>query len=361
MTISSNIDHLKVQITASISDVISVIQQSGSFACALLYKEGLFVNIITDGDVRRAILQGNRIEDKADILLKVKTNSSRPSPILANVDSAKKYIHSLFQEHALRQLVLVNNDGQPVKILDHLSNGNYLENINQKFIAVVMAGGFGTRLHPLTLDTPKPMLPINGRPLLEILIEKLTSQGAESIYITTHFLPEKIKNHFGDGASFGVPIRYIYEHTPLGTGGSLALIEKPSTNVLVINGDILTELDFQMFHAEHIRNQAGITVGTKQYSYQVPYGVLKEENGRISGIEEKPSYSFLVNSGIYFVSHEAFDHLPSKSEPFTMPEFVERLISVNKKVACFPIYESWLDIGRHDDYAAAMNMYQPKS
>jgi dTDP-glucose pyrophosphorylase len=358
MSTTSNIEILKVQITDSISKVISVIQQSGPFACALLYENGRFINIFTDGDVRRAILSGCRIEETAQVLNSVKSKTSRPKPIMANVDSSQEFIDGLFQKYALRQLILVNDQDEPVKVVDHLSHGHDIETINQKFVAIVMAGGFGTRLHPLTLDTPKPMLPINGQPLLEILVEKLIIQGAESIQITTHYLPEKIISHFGDGSQYGVPIQYIHEETPLGTGGSLALIEKPTSNVLVINGDILTELDFKMFHAEHIRNEAFITVGTKQYSYQVPYGVLKEENGQILGIEEKPNYSFLVNSGIYFISPKAFEFLPNQKGAFTMPDFVENLISVNKKVSCFPIFESWLDIGRHDDYLAAMNIYK---
>lgn len=357
MTRTANIENIKVDISNTVEEVVAVIQKSGSFACALMYKETKFENIITDGDVRRAILAGFKITDSASCLLEVKQKSLRTKAIVMDIDSSPEAISQVFDQYSLRQLVLVNKQGDPVQLIDHASIGSKLSNLDQKFIAVVMAGGFGTRMRPLTLDTPKPMLPINGRPLLDILIERLVSYGASQIYITTHYLPEKIRSHFGDGSSVGIPIKYIHEETPLGTGGALARIDSPDANVLVVNGDILTELDFGMFHAEHIRNKAAMTIGAKQYTFQVPFGVLDEKNGRVTAIEEKPNFGFLVNSGMYFVSKEAFNYLPADKEVFTMPEFAEKLISNNQYVNCFPIYESWLDVGRPDDYATASKIY----
>lgn len=357
MTISKNIDSIKIQRSSTIENLIRVIQESGPFACALVYDDNVFLNVITDGDIRRSLLAGHRISDSVNAVLLVKGNSARPTPIMASAHASRSEIDALFQQHSLRQLVLVDGDGCPVSVIDHLSCGRELSHINRPFVAVVMAGGFGTRLRPLTLDTPKPMLPINGRPLLDILIGKLVDFGAEKIYITTHYLAQKIVDHFGNGDRFGVPIQYIHEDAPLGTGGALGLIERPQLNTLVINGDILTELDFALFQAEHIRSNSVMTIAGTQYSFQVPFGVLTESNGRVTAIEEKPQFGFLVNSGIYFVSPLAFDYLPNPKGAFTMPELAECLIAHGKTISCFPIYERWLDIGRPDDYHSAKELY----
>lgn len=357
MTISMNIDSIKLQCSRTIGDVVSTIQESGPFACALIYDGDRFLNIITDGDIRRGILAGLGVENTVNAILLIKKQSNRPEPIVANVHSSSFEIDALFQRYALRQLVLVDDKGNPVSVVDHLSIGRELTHVNRQFVAVIMAGGFGTRLRPLTLDTPKPMLPINGRPLLDILVRKLVNHGAKQIYITTHYLPEKIVNHFGNGDLFGVPIRYIHEDTPLGTGGALSRIERHEDNTLIINGDILTELDFSLFQAAHIRSNSALSVAATQYSFQVPFGVLSERNGRVVAIEEKPTYSFMVNSGIYFISPLVFDDLPG-SDSYGMPDLVNRLIEHNMNIGCFPVFEQWLDIGRPGDYDLASKLYE---
>lgn len=357
MTLTENITPLKIQSSDTIENLIRTIQESGALGCALVYQDNLFLNIITDGDIRRCFLSGYQISDGIDKVLSVKEKSKRPNVITANVHASRAEIKALFLQHSLRQLVLVNNEGDPVSVIDHISLGHELLHVNKSFHAVVMAGGFGTRLRPLTLDTPKPMLPINGRPLLEILIAKLVDCGAKKIYITTHYLPEKIMDHFGDGHNFGVPICYIHEDIPLGTGGALGLVERPNENMLVINGDILTDLDFSLFHAEHIRSGSVMTIAGTHYSFQVPFGVLTESNGRVLGIEEKPKFGFMINSGIYFISRKAFDFLPHEKIAFTMPQLAERLIAQGETITCFPIFEQWLDIGRPEDYRLAVECF----
>lgn len=357
MTNFESTSHLKVSFTSTISDVVGRIQASGAVACALLYDDaGKFVNIITDGDVRRAFLAGHKLDDLAIEIHRIKAQSTRPAPITARIESSIEERKALFLEHSLRQLVLVGADGEPVDIVDHNSINHFPSYINRNFTAVVMAGGFGTRLRPFTNDTPKPMLQVNGRPMLEISIERLVEHGANRVFISTHYLPEKITEHFGNGEKFGVEIQYLHEEEPLGTGGALSLLPFHDENTLVFNGDILTNLDIRMFLAFHLRSKSAMTIAATQYSFQVPFGVISEQNSFVTHIEEKPSFSFLVNSGIYFLSKEVFEVLP-KTGKYNMTDVAHTLTQQSMPVSCFPIFEHWLDVGRPSDYDLAAKLF----
>ncbi|KMY86510.1 Mannose-1-phosphate guanylyltransferase / Phosphomannomutase [Candidatus Paraburkholderia calva] len=351
-----SVDCLSVTFDSRIADVIERIQASGPVACTLLFNQDTFVNIITDGDVRRAFLEGFKLDDLAVEIQNIKARSARPKPITAPAHSTRKELETLFNQHSLRQLVLTDVNGKPVSVIDHHAIDHAPAYIDRKFTAVVMAGGFGTRLRPLTADTPKPMLQVNGRPMLEISIEKLVSHGASRIFIATHYLPEKITDHFGNGERFGVEIQYVHEETPRGTGGALSLVPFRDENTLVFNGDILTNLDIGMFLAFHVRSQSAMTIAATQYSFQVPFGVVSEKNSQVTRIDEKPNFSFLVNSGIYFLSKRVFDTLPP-SGPYNMTDVAHNLIEVQQSVSCFPIFEHWLDVGRPSDYELASKLF----
>jgi dTDP-glucose pyrophosphorylase len=355
-----NIDSLRVTFDSKISDVIARIQQSGPVACALLFDQGTFVNIITDGDVRRAFLEGVKLDDFAVEIHKVKSHSARPAPITASIHSSREELENLFRKHSLRQIVLTDTGGEPVAVIDHQEVNYPPDYINQNFTALVMAGGFGTRLRPYTEDTPKPMLRVNDRPMLEISIEKLVSHGANRIIISTHYLPEKITEHFGNGERFGVDIQYVYEPTPLGTGGALSLVPFHDENTLVFNGDILTNLDIGMFLAFHLRSNSAMTIAATQYCFQVPFGVISETDSLVTHIEEKPNYSFLVNSGIYFLSKRVFETLPPSGR-YNMTDVASNLIKSSLPVSCFPIFEHWLDVGRPSDFELAKRMFPAKA
>lgn len=357
MTALDELAHLKVTLDSKISDVIACIQESGPVACALLYDEkGQFINIITDGDVRRAFLEGHKLDDPAIEIQKIKARSARPAPITAKVTANTEERESLFHKYSLRQLVLIDAKGMPVSIIDHHAVNHAPNYIDRHFTAVVMAGGFGTRLRPLTEDMPKPMLRVNGRPMLEISIEKLVSHGASRIFISTHYLPKKITEHFGNGEKFGVEIQYVHEKTPLGTGGALSLVPFHDENTLVFNGDILTNLDIGMFLAFHLRSNSAMTIAATQYSFQVPFGVISENDSLVTHIEEKPNFSFLVNSGIYFLSKRVFDMLPASGH-YNMTDVANSLIKSSLPVSCFPIFEHWLDVGRPSDYELASKIF----
>jgi NDP-sugar pyrophosphorylase family protein len=215
-----------------------------------------------------------------------------------------------------------------------------------------MAGGEGQRLRPLTENTPKPMLPIGGKPLMELIVAQLRDVGIRKINIATHYQAEKIIDHFGAGEGFGVDISYVREESPLGTGGALGLIDRPKESVLVINGDILTDIDFRTMHAFHIDNKAQMTVAVRQYEVQVPYGVIDCEGSRLTGLREKPKLSFFVNAGIYLLEPDVYNYIPV-NQRFNMTDLVDLLLAAGKTVVAFPVREYWLDIGQRADYERA--------
>jgi len=218
--------------------------------------------------------------------------------------------------------------------------------------AVVMAGGFGKRLRPLTDELPKPMLPVGGRPLMELIIEQLRDAGIQRMYVTTHYLPEKIKAHFGDGHAFGVEIEYIAEEKPLGTAGGISLIESPEVPLLVVNGDILTKVNFRAMLAYHRECNAALTLAVRKQGFDIPFGVVETEDGLVRRITEKPTYVYTVNAGIYLVSPQAHRMIPNDRRT-DMTDLIARLIDERQPVASFMIREYWLDIGHYDDYMRA--------
>ena len=218
--------------------------------------------------------------------------------------------------------------------------------------AIVMAGGEGLRLRPLTDHLPKPMLPVGGKPLIELIVDKLRNVGVRKINITTHYRPETIVDHFGDGSSFGVEIAYVNENTPLGTAGALGLFPHLQSSMLVMNGDILSDIDIEAFYQYHQDQHADMTVAVRRYDLEVPYGVVDCENTRVRGIREKPNLGFFVNAGIYLLEPSVQPFLPSARE-FQMTDVITALVANGRHVEAFPIREYWVDIGQQADYQQA--------
>ncbi|MCG9894057.1 MAG: NTP transferase domain-containing protein, partial [Fimbriimonadaceae bacterium] len=205
---------------------------------------------------------------------------------------------------------------------------------------------------PLTEETPKPMLPVGGKPMLEHIVENLSSSGIRNVAITTHYRAEKIVDHFQDGGRFGVDVSYVHESQPLGTAGALGLMDKPHAPLLVMNGDILTNLNFRALLEFHRTHHAEMTVCVRQYEVSVPYGVVEGTDELVERIVEKPTLRFFVNAGVYVLEPQVHAMIPPGVK-FDMPQLVEMLTSEGRRVANFPILEYWLDIGQHGDYAEA--------
>jgi NDP-sugar pyrophosphorylase family protein len=255
------------------------------------------------------------------------------------------------QERIVRQIPLLNEEQQ---VVDLVTLEDLLPSSILGVQAVVMAGGMGTRLRPLTEDLPKPMLPVGGKPLLERIINQLRDVGIRQLNITTHYKSEKITEYFGGGENFGVVLNYVNEDKPLGTGGALGLMPKPTEPLLVINGDILTHVNFKSLLTFHREQGAVMTLAVRRYEVQVPYGVVEIDGVSVTRLREKPQIGFFVNAGIYLLEPSVFEYIPSGKE-FNMTDLIQWLLDAGQNVVSFPVSEYWLDIGQHADYARAQD------
>lgn len=332
-----------IESSVSIKDALKVIDKE-ALRAALVVDNDKLIGMVTDGDVRRGILQG--IELSAPVSQIMNTN-----PISANASLSSNDLKVLMQSRKLLSLPLVDDEGKLVGLKTLYDTLMVEKRENPVFI---MAGGFGTRLKPLTNDCPKPMLKVGGKPMLETLINNFKSHGFYKFYISTHYLPEVIMNYFGDGSEFDIEITYVHEKEPLGTGGALSLLPDtlPKEPLIMINGDILTNVDFGKVLDFHIKQNSDATMCVRDYEIKVPFGVIEGEGHEITGMVEKPTYRYFVNAGIYIISSQIIKSLPN-NEYLDMPTLFEFKKAENCKVLKFPIHEYWLDVGRHDDFKKA--------
>lgn len=340
-----NLNDILVRRCDSIRSVMAAIERGAKGIALVVDPSRRLEATVTDGDLRRAILGGASLEDRVAALPAL---ASRRRPVTAPLESSREQQLALMRRARVRQLPLLDAQGRVVD----LTTSDDLASERLPVQAVIMAGGFGTRLRPLTDITPKPMLEIDGQPLLERTIESLRRFGIRRISITTHYLPEKITSHFGDGSRYGVELRYLAEERPLGTAGALGLVEDCDEPLLVMNGDIFTRIDFRSLVEFHRERRAELTVAVRQYDVQVPYGVIETRQGMVCGLLEKPRYEFLVNAGVYVLEPAARRRIPRRRR-LDMTDLIQGLIAEGGQVACFPVLEYWLDIGRFDDLRQA--------
>ena len=298
---------------------------------------------ITDGDIRRGLLKGQNLHATVESIMHTTPYSVEDGSL------TDRQIFEIMREKRYLALPIIRN-GQLVNIitLDDLIRTKKKENP-----VFIMAGGFGTRLRPLTDKCPKPMLPVGGKPLLETIILSLKEQGFYRFYISTHYLPEVIHEHFGNGEKLDVNIQYVHENEPLGTGGALSLLPKNEIDLpfIVINGDVLTNMNFNKLIDFHNNQNAAATMCVREFQYQIPYGVVNSDNNMIQSMIEKPSYYFDINTGIYVISPALLNQVEPKF--VGMPTILEQQISIDQKVASYPLHEYWLDIGHMEDYNRA--------
>lgn len=343
------IDDLFIPLNATIRAALFCIDRGGMGIALIVDEQHCLVGTVSDGDIRRAMLSSLDLDTPVTVLLERKKDGQYSKPITARAGTAREELLLLMRKFVLREIPLLDEQDRVVDLigLDDLVPAEPLS-----LHAVIMAGGFGSRLRPLTEDMPKPMLPVGGRPLMEVLLEQLRDSGIRNVSVTTHFRPEKISDYFGDGKKFGVDLNYVNEEHPLGTGGALGLIPKPSEPLLVINGDVLTQVDFRAMYMFHQEYKADLTLAVRQYDFEVPYGVIECDGVRVKGIQEKPSFNFFVNAGIYLLQPGVFQYIPS-GKHFNMTDLIQWLMDAGRNIVSFPVREYWLDIGQHADYAKA--------
>jgi dTDP-glucose pyrophosphorylase len=337
-------DHL-ISINATIKEALSILDKQGLIANVLFVTddEGVLQGSLTDGDVRRALLKGLEISTSVAKAMKHECRY-----LTKNFFDKKEM--NISKSLGITFLPVV--DAQK-KIISILNLKNY-----KGFIAldaVLMAGGKGKRLYPLTENIPKPLLKIGDRPIIEHNIDRFKNFGIENIFISINYLGEKLVDYFGDGSAKGINISYIKETKPLGTLGSIKLAEKDfiEDTILIMNSDLLTNIDFAEFYDAFISSDADMAVAATSYHVDVPYAVLEvEENNIVQSLKEKPRYTYYSNAGIYLLKKNVLFYIPD-DEVFDSTDLMEKLIKAGKKLITYPILGYWLDIGKIDDYKKA--------
>jgi len=334
-----------IQTTSTLGDALRGLNESPKQVLVVI-EEGRLIGTVTDGDVRRSLLRGCSLETPVREIMK-------EGPISAPAGTPAYDLIKLMRGRSVRYVPLTDKMGGVVDIVDI----DELVEETQPSRAFIMAGGLGKRLRPLTKTCPKPMLKVGGRPLLETLVLQLRAHGFIHITIAINYLGEQIKKHFGDGTRFGVDIIYVEEKEQRGTAGALALLpEVPREPLLVLNGDLLTAIDFRAMINFHTANGAVATMGVRNFIHQVPYGVINTRGVEVTSIDEKPSREVFVNAGIYVVEPSFVVEVPD--EYIDMTDMFSRILhSRDHRVAAYPIHEYWRDIGRSDDFERANAEY----
>lgn len=342
-----DIDALLIAPDTTLREALRCID-AGAEGIALVVDGGRhLLGTVTDGDLRRAMLAGSDLDRDTVASLPALCGGHRP--VTSPVGTGAAALMKLMKDRRVRHVPQVDAGGRVVEL--SLLRELVLEE-ELPLTAVVMAGGFGTRLRPLTETLPKPMLPVGDRPVMEHVLEQLQRVGISRVSITTHYKPEAIVEHFGDGSRFGIDIDYVQEDKPLGTVGALGLMTPPKGPALVINGDVLTQVNFRSMLDYHVDNRADMTVGVRRFEVQVPYGVIEMDASRVTRLDEKPTYRFFINAGVYLIEPDVFSVIKT-AERLDANDLIGRLIANGKTVVGFPIHEYWLDVGRPDDYRRA--------
>jgi dTDP-glucose pyrophosphorylase len=339
-------NRLSVRPEALIKDVINVLNETAMQVVLVTGQNSELLGTITDGDIRRGFLKGIGLDGKAESIMNKKPKCAGPA------DSIEKN-RKLMQKFHLRHLPVLDENQKMVnlQILDETNDPKIRNNK-----VVLMAGGLGTRLSPLTDDCPKPLLSVgSGKPMLELIMENTLRFGLKNISISVNYKAEMIESHFGDGSKWGASIDYIREKAQLGTAGALGLIsDRPTHPLIVMNGDVLTKVNLDQLLDFHQEQKATLTMGIREYDFQVPFGVVTLKDNHVKAIEEKPVHKFFVNAGIYIINPEVLDHIP-KNQHLDMPDLVDILIKNDERVAAFPLREYWIDVGHHSDLEKAQD------
>ncbi len=333
--------------TSTIKEALQIIDSGAMKIALVIDKDEKLLGTLTDGDIRRGLLNNLSLDDSIESVI-FKT------PTVCNVEDTKEDILKVAIERKLYQVPIVDNEGKLVGIeeMDELLKPSVRMNK-----VVLMVGGLGTRLRPLTENIPKPMLKVGNKPILETIILNFKKYGFTNIILSVSYKSEIIEEYFKDGREFGVNIEYIHETKRMGTAGALSLMrEKLNEPFFVMNGDLLTNINFEHMMEYHLSNKAIATMGVREYDFQVPYGVVNVDGENILSIEEKPVHSFFVSGGVYVLESKVLEFIPN-DEFYDMPTLFEKVIENKMKSVSFPIREYWLDIGRLEEFEKANNEF----
>ena len=331
----------------TIREAIRILDESSLQIVLVVDEFDYLLGTVTDGDIRRGILKGLSLEESV-----VKVMITKPT--VSGLEKSEESLLALMREKELRHVPIVDEKGKVVGLRNLFE---YVQKQPKNNWVVIMAGGLGKRLGIMTKDCPKPLLKVGNKPLLETIIKNFKEYGFHKFYFSVNFMAEKIQEYFGDGSTWNVEIRYLKESIPLGTAGALSLLpEIPDDPLIVMNGDILTKVNFEKLLDFHSKHQASATMCVREYDFQVPYGVVKTENQRIIGIDEKPVQRFFINGGLYVLESRLLQYIPPDTF-FNMTELFDKVIAQHLETLVFPIREYWMDIGQVDDFHRANGEY----
>ncbi len=342
-----SVDNIKITALSTIREALKIID-SGAMQIAIVVDENdRLIGTLTDGDIRRGLLNNLTLDESIESVI-FKT------PTIATLSDTKEEILQKALAKKLHQIPVVDDEYRVIGIkeIEELVKPRIKPNK-----VVLMVGGLGSRLRPLTEETPKPMLKVGNKPILQTIVEKFAEYGFVNIVMCVNYKSHIIQEYFGDGNAFGVKIEYILEEERMGTAGALSLLNSvPDAPFFVMNGDLLTNINFEHLLDYHTSQNATATMCVREYDFQIPYGVVNLDGNRILSIQEKPVQKFFVSAGIYMLSPKTLTMIP-QNQFYDMPTLFEALIQEDKKTLSFPIREYWLDIGRIEEYERANSEY----
>ena len=329
--------------SASVRDATQTLDTSMIKIVLIVDEKRHLLGTVTDGDIRRGTLKGVTLDESVKSIMNT-------HPIVAGKEEPHQAVYALMKKEYLRHIPILDERGIVVGIE---TLNDVIDPPLQDNWVVLMAGGLGYRLRPLTEACPKPMLRVGGKPVLETIIENFIAYGFHRFYLSVNYKAEVIENYFSDGSRWNVDIRYLHETDRMGTAGALSLLPQvPTHPILVMNGDLLTKVNFKQLLEFHIQQQAQATMCIRENDFKVPYGVVKIDDNQFVSLDEKPVQHFFVNAGIYVLNPCALALIP-ESIYFDMPWLFEKLRQKNQKTLVFPVREYWIDIGHTDDLQRA--------
>ena len=339
----SSLRATQVSVTGTLRDALNSLDRGALGIGLAVSSEGVLVGVLTDGNIRRALLGGATLDSPLRLCL-------QRDFVAVRIEASRAAVLDLMRARRIAQVPVIDQTGRVVGLhtLHALLSREELPNW-----AVVLAGGRGERLRPLTDSIPKPMVRVAGRPILERIVLHLVGFGIRRVFLSVNYKAEIIEGHFGDGAAFGCRIEYLREDKPLGTGGALALLPSvPSNALLVLNGDLLTQFDVARMLAFHSRGGHEATVGLHEYVHTVPFGVAELLGDRIVALREKPTQSWQTNAGIYVLEPRLLARVP-RDASFPLPALLEECIDRGDSVGAFRVEDDWIDVGQHRELLRA--------
>lgn len=338
-----------LKLTDTFEDAIKTVQYGGLRLALVLDEKNKLLGTITDGDIRRALLKHLEMDCSVSEVM-------NHNPLAASLSDSPDRVMSIMKSRDLLHIPILDKRGvmKDLETLQHL----VYEKKSYDNPVFLMAGGFGSRLLPLTKEIPKPLLKLGERPILESIIMRFIDAGFHDFYISTHYIPEKISNYFGDGSKFGVSMKYVNEEKPLGTAGAIGLLPNTITKlpIIMMNGDVLTKVNIENLLKFHEQQSSIATMCIREYDIQIPFGVVNIHKQQLTSIKEKPIQKFFVNAGIYVFDPKLI-HVVGENNKIDMPYLLEQQISNGESVSIFPIHEYWADIGSMREYQKAQNSF----